>query len=138
MFTLEYKLWVVKSVIFSFQLWLIFFFRSSLIPRVSFHLFLQQKAQMVLRCCHVTFRLPKLVCHGLLPFELNLALNSYLICLICSPFPACPAHFPISIFYFIEVITLASIFARHHSAHLQVSVDYYCLCDAFIDFLSKT
>lgn len=63
---------------------------------------------MFLHCCYVTFRIPKQVCCGLLPFEVSLTLNSYLICLICSPFPACLAHFPTSIFYFVEVIILAS------------------------------
>lgn len=59
---------------------------------------------MVWHCCHVTFILPKLLCHLLLPFKLSFTLSAHLTCV-----PACPAHFPPSTFYLTGEITSASL-----------------------------
>lgn len=131
------KLLVVKRVLSSFQPWFIIFQPLhnswSIIP-LSF--LIHQKAEMVLHCCHVMFRLPSLVPHGLLPFELSPTSSSYLI---WSTLHSLYTQHIFQFLYFIEIITLTpsqSLLILIPSV-LQGSIDYHLLWDALLDFLSK-
>lgn len=85
----------------------------SIIPLCPFP---HRKAELVLHCSHIMFKIPSMICRGLLPFELTLILSSYQTRLIYSSFPIYRTHFSNSIFllvcflfFIFLLITLASL-----------------------------